>query len=131
MKVPVRWQYSHNDSDFKYYICKYIFTHVFVHVVLPPVLVPRQSEYAPQQTLQQYQTPVEVGMPMNVSMSTDGFPEGVLTTNQTASNVPNQIPPTNTINSFPDSSLLGINDNMLYLINYIIFSFMLLSYLIS
>lgn len=74
-------------------------------VVLPPVLVPRQSEYAPQQTLQQYQPSVDVGMPINVSINTDGFPETVLTTNQT--NVPNQISSTNNINSFPDTSLIG------------------------
>lgn len=83
---------------------------------MPPVLVPRQSEYAPQQTLQQYQTPVDVGMPINVSINTDGFPESVLTTSQTISNVPNQIPSTNTINSFPDTSLIGIGV-MVYLKN--------------
>lgn len=44
---------------------------------------------------------------MNVSMNTDGFPESVLTNNQTITNVPNQIPPTNNINSFSDSSLIG------------------------
>jgi len=71
------------------------------------VLVPRQSEYAPQQTLQQYQTPIDVGMPMNVSMNTDGFPENVLTTNQTTSIDPNQIPSTNNINPFSDTSLIG------------------------
>lgn len=47
-------------------------------------------------------------MPMNVSMNTDGFPETVLTTNQTTSNVPNQIPSENNINTFPDTSLIGI-----------------------
>lgn len=47
-------------------------------------------------------------MPMNVSMNTDGFPENVLATNQTTSNVPNQIPSTNNINDFPDTSLIGI-----------------------
>lgn len=78
------------------------------------MLVPRQSEYAPQQTLQQYQPPVDVGMPINVSMNTDGFTESVLTTNQTTSNVPNQIPSINNINSFPDTSLIGI-----YLICYV------------
>lgn len=77
--------------------------------MLPPVLVPRQSEYAPQQTLQQYQPPVDVSMPMNVSMNTNGFPESILTTNtHTSSHVPNQIPSTNNINSFPDTSLIGI-----------------------
>lgn len=89
----------------------YIFIYIFVvgfSVVLPPVLVPRQSEYAPQHTLQQYQPPADVGMPMNVSMNTDGFPETVLTTNQTTSNVPNQIPSENNINTFPDTSLIGI-----------------------
>ncbi|XP_060849966.1 protein mothers against dpp-like [Rhopalosiphum padi] len=74
--------------------------------VLPPVLVPRQSEYAPQQTLQQYQPPIDVGMPINVSMNTDGFPESVLTTNQTTTNVSNQISSTNNINPFSDTSLI-------------------------
>lgn len=46
-------------------------------------------------------------MPMNVSMNTDGFPESVLTTNQTTSNVPNQIPLANSLNDFPDTSLIG------------------------
>lgn len=80
--------------------------YVFYSLVLPPVLVPRQSEYAPQHTLQQYQPSVDVGMPMNVSMNTDGFPESVLTANQT-SNVSNQIPLTNNLNDFPDTSLIG------------------------
>lgn len=70
-------------------------------------MVPRQSEYAPQQTLQQYQPPVDIGMPMNVSMNTDGFPENVLTTNQVTSNIPDQVPSTNNINPFTDTPLLG------------------------
>jgi len=74
-------------------------------------LVPRQSEYAPQQTLHQYQPPVDVGMPMNVSMNIDGFPESILT-NQSSSNVPNQIPSTNNINTFSDTSLIGIYDHI-------------------
>jgi hypothetical protein len=65
--------------------------------------------------LQQYQPPVDVGMPINVSMNTDGFPETVLSTNQTTSNVPNQIPSTNNINDFPDTSLIGTS------FSYIIF----------
>jgi len=84
-----------------------VYTFFFFFVVLPPVLVPRQSEYAPQQTLQQYQPPIDVGMPMNVSMNTDGFPESVLTTNQTTSNDHNQIPSTNSVNPFSDTSLIG------------------------
>jgi len=105
-------------------------------IVLPPVLVPRQSEYAPQQTLQQYQSPVDISMPMNVSLNTDGFPESALITNQTTSNIPAQIYST-TINSFSDTSLIGIyvlinislfinyNDSLdlyEYTINYVICS---------
>jgi len=74
---------------------------------LPPVLVPRQSEYAPQQTLQQYQPPVEGGMPMNVSMNTNGFSESVLNTNQTTSDVLTQLPSSNSINPFIDTTLIG------------------------
>lgn len=85
----------------------FIIWYAFYSVVLPPVLVPRQSEYAPPQTLQQYQPPVDVGMPINVSMNTDGFPESVLTNNQTTSNVSNQIPLSNNLNDFPDTSLIG------------------------
>lgn len=88
--------------------------YIFYFEVLPPVLVPRQSEYAPQQTLQQYQPPVDIGMPMNISMNTDGFPESILTNNQTITNVSNQIPSTNNINSFSDTSLIGTCNNYLF-----------------
>lgn len=86
----------------------YLYIIYFLSVVLPPVLVPRQSEYAPQQPLPQYQPSVDVGMPINVSMNPDGFPENVLPINQTTSNGPNQIPSTNNINPFSDTSLIGI-----------------------
>lgn len=101
---------------FNYYDIIELYNMIFYHInilyicfiVLPPVLVPRQSEYAPQQSLQQYQPPVDAGMPMNVSMNTDGFPESVLTSNQTTSNVLTQLEPsTNNINPFSDTSLIG------------------------
>lgn len=57
--------------------------------------------------MQQYQPPVEGGMPMNVSMNTDGFPESVLNTNQTTSDVLTQLPTSNNINPFIDSTLIG------------------------
>lgn len=63
---------SGNEKVQKLFIIGHLNYVCFISV-LPPVLVPRQSEFAPGHTLLNFQQQLPEPMPNNVSFSQDGF----------------------------------------------------------